>query len=61
MVRDQLKELRQRLDAKNADEPQPDIAPQPPATAATTQPVVMTVTRRDILAGLLRPARPDHE
>lgn len=58
MLRDQLKELRERLDAHKAAEPQTGTAP---PGAPVPQPVVMTVSRRDLLTGLLRQARPDHD
>jgi len=59
MLRDQLKELRAQLDAQKAGEPPGGAVPQAPAPAP--QPVVMTVSRRDLLTGLLRQARPDHD
>ena len=52
MLREQLKELRERLDAQQATAP-----PAPPVP----QPVDLTVSRRDLLAGLIRKALPDSD
>ena len=56
MLRDQLKELRERLDAHKAADLPADAALSPLTPAP--QPVVLTVTRRDLLTGLLRQANP---
>jgi hypothetical protein len=59
MLRAQLKQLQEQLSALKAAAPESDAPAQPPA--ATTQPVVLTVSRRELLTGILRPSNPGRD
>jgi hypothetical protein len=59
MLREQLKQLQAQLSAFKAADPEPDASMQPPA--ASPQPAVLTVSRRELLTGILRPSNPERD